>query len=72
MVLGALGGGSDAVLVSHWPVNSEATRIWMEAFYRSAVTESLTESAREAIRAVREDSRYDHPYFWGGFFLVGR
>jgi CHAT domain-containing protein len=72
MTRGLLFAGADALLVSAWPINDEATAAWMKAFYEAAGSEPPGEAARVAIERTRRDARYRHPYYWGPFLLVGR
>jgi len=77
--------GARALLVSHWPVHSAATRDLMVAlFRRQAEDPSLprAEAARRARLAMIDDNTfrvadgraafsYAHPLFWAPFTLVG-
>ena len=64
--------GAQSLLVSAWKVDSAATSLWMQTFYREAQTKTPAEAAREAIRAVRRDSRYSSPFYWAPFLLIAR
>lgn len=64
--------GAQSLLVSAWQVDDDATSIWMQTFYREAQTKTPAEAAREAIRTVRRDARYTHPFYWAPFVLVAR
>ena len=64
--------GAQSLLVSAWEVDSEATSIWMQTFYREAQTKPPAEAARQAIRALRADPKYSRPFFWAPFLLVAR
>lgn len=64
--------GANNLVLSSWEVNSSATELWMESFYRNAKTTSLAEAARLALVAVKARSEYRHPYFWGPFLLIGK
>jgi CHAT domain-containing protein/tetratricopeptide (TPR) repeat protein len=64
--------GAQSLLVSAWKVDSDATSLWMQTFYREAQTKTPAEAAREAIRVVRRDSRYGHPFYWAPFLLIAR
>lgn len=75
--------GARALVVSLWPVDDEATRMLMERFYRDLQSSGPTRAAdpaaalREAriwLRDQRDPKggrRYEHPYFWAGFVLIG-
>ena len=62
MVRGLLYAGAGALVLSRWKVDATATALWMETFHREARTRGLTEAARLALRAVRSDPHYAHPY----------
>jgi CHAT domain-containing protein len=64
--------GAQSLLVSAWKVDSEATSLWMQTFYREAQSKSPAEAAREAIRAVRNNPKYAHPFYWAPFLLIAR
>ena len=64
--------GAQSLLVSAWKVDSEATSLWMQTFYREAQSKSPAEAAREAIRAVRKNPKYAHPFYWAPFLLIAR
>ncbi len=66
-------GGSDAVIVSLWPVSDEATARLMTAFYRGLKSEGLSpdEALQRARLSLRSLPRYEHPYFWAPFVILG-
>ena len=68
-----MAAGSRRVVVSLWPVNDMATAEFMERFYRQMLVNER--SASEALRAakleLREDPRWQAPYYWSGFVLYG-
>lgn len=64
--------GAHSLLVSAWKVDSEATSLWMQTFYREAQSKSPAEAAREAVRAVRKNPKYAHPFYWAPFLLIAR
>ena len=72
MMRGLIFAGADALLLSAWKIDDEATADWMQAFYARASTDSLAQAAREAARVLRENPRYRHPYYWSPFLLVSR
>jgi CHAT domain-containing protein/tetratricopeptide (TPR) repeat protein len=61
-----------SVVATLWPVSDRATNRLTRAFY-SALAEgrSAGEALRMAQRAVRDDPRTRHPFYWAGFVLVG-
>ena len=65
--------GSRALLVSHWPVASEAitTRMLVEARKPDV---GRAEALRRAMLALMQDEErpeFAHPYFWAPFVVVG-
>src|SRR5262249_39551178 len=64
--------GAQSLLVSAWKVDSAATSLWMQTFYREAQTKPPAEAAREAIRRLRADAKYNHPFYWAPFLLIAR
>jgi CHAT domain-containing protein len=73
-----LEAGSRCLLVSLWNVDDEATSLLMQRFYEAWMEEGLSKS--EALRRSRgwlrsqrskSGSRYDHPYYWSAFVLIG-
>jgi CHAT domain-containing protein len=72
MVRGLLYAGASNVVLSLWEVQSEATALWMETFYREAQTHTPTESARLALIAVKSRKEYGHPFFWAPFVMTGK
>lgn len=72
MMRGLLFAGADALLLSSWKIDDEATAKWMTAFYKSATTRSPAASARAAIIELRKDPKYQHPYYWSPFLLTSR
>ncbi|MEO9872607.1 CHAT domain-containing protein [Ekhidna sp.] len=66
--------GAKSVLMSQWPVNDLSTSKLMEAFYKYLSSDF---SKSEALRKAKLDYLKEanealaHPYYWGGFVLVG-
>jgi CHAT domain-containing protein len=67
---GLLHAGARAVLLSLWDVQDESTAEYMTTFYGNlAADKTAAEASREAVRKLR--NKYEHPYFWAPFHLVG-
>lgn len=64
--------GADALVLTNWKVEANSTALWMEIFYQEGMKVSLAEAARKALIKVKSDPRYEHPYYWGPFFIIGR
>ncbi|MGR3794898.1 CHAT domain-containing protein [Vannielia sp. SX4] len=66
--------GAKALLVSHWPVESQsAVALMTDIFARRAADPSLTaaEAQRQAALALMQQSKWSHPAYWAPFILVG-
>jgi CHAT domain-containing protein len=75
--------GARAILVSSWPVDSEASRKLMTDLFKRYVQEQGTSKPRALQLAslllldegVPDDQKskytYSHPLFWGPFTMVG-
>jgi len=72
MVRALLYAGANNLVLSSWQVQSEATALWMENFYRAAQTNPPSEAARLARLAVKARPEYRDPYFWAPFVLTGK
>lgn len=67
---GFLRAGAEHMVVSHWRIGDEATRIMMRAFYRHLARESAPGRAlRAAAREVEASGA--HPAVWAAFGVVG-
>jgi CHAT domain-containing protein len=75
---GFFAAGTPSLVVSLWAVNDESTAFLMQHFYRNLLQlphspemgADKSAALRAAQMATRE--RYDHPYYWGPFVLLGR
>ncbi|MBS8228998.1 CHAT domain-containing tetratricopeptide repeat protein [Vannielia litorea] len=66
--------GARALLVSHWPVESQsAVALMTDIFARRAANPSLSaaEAQRQAMLALMQQDKWSHPAFWAPFILVG-
>ncbi len=69
-----LAAGANALVMSLWPVEDNATSELMQLFYKHLLQ---GESKIQALRAAqcslihRTESTYSHPYYWAAFRLVG-
>ncbi len=65
--------GAASVLVSLWNVDDQATAELMARFYRHLLVEGLRPAAalRAAQVAIRQERKWQAPYFWAGFVLQG-
>jgi len=64
--------GAKSVLVSLWEINDASTAMFMQAFYQ-AVKEgkSKDKALQQAIKKMSKQGKWQHPFFWSAFSLVG-
>jgi CHAT domain-containing protein len=72
MVRGLLYAGAGTLVLSAWEADSDATALWMRAFYDAALTRPMPEAARTALLKVKSNPRFGHPYYWAAFGMIGR
>jgi CHAT domain-containing protein/Tfp pilus assembly protein PilF len=70
--------GSPTTVVSQWSVESASTTELMLQFHRNLkrltngpAAVSKAESLRRAQLQLLRDQRYQHPFFWAGFVVIG-
>ena len=67
--------GVPSIVVSQWKVESAGTRDLMVNFHRSLLspksTSTKTEALRQAALKILKNPETNHPFYWGGFILVG-
>ena len=70
-----LQAGSVSVLATLWAVDDRSTVDLMQTFYQSFENPGLNGNKAMALadaqRTLRSDGRYQHPYYWAPFVLVG-
>ena len=64
--------GSSAVVASLWSVDDQATRVFMEQFYFQ-LSQGLepARALRQSKLRLRRDERWNRPWIWGAFVLIG-
>ena len=73
----AQNAGARSVIATLWSVADTSTALFMQEFYALRQRGDLTtaEALRRAQLAFldpeRQDERYDHPYYWAPFILMG-
>ncbi len=64
--------GAQSVVLSLWPVDDQATRALMEAFYRAwKGGQPKAEALRTAQAVVRANPKWQHPFYWAAFVGSG-
>jgi hypothetical protein len=71
--------GAASVLGTLWPVDAEATEIFVKTFYEnltgvrgSKVKQmSKAHALQAAVAGLRSDSHFSHPFYWAPFKLTG-
>ncbi len=65
--------GADALLMSLFKVDDNATQELMRIFYkRWKETGDKRVAIREAKRELRQNPKYEAPIYWGAFVMIGR
>lgn len=68
-----LSAGAESVLGSMWPVNDEASALFMLKFYNYwASGKNKSEAVKLAKYDVRKIPDFEHPHFWAGWMLYGK
>ena len=65
--------GVPSIVVTQWKVESAGTRDLMVSFHRGLIAPGGTkaEALRQASLKVMKNAETSHPFYWGGFVLVG-
>ncbi len=64
--------GGQSILASLWEVNDRSTLEFMVDFYRSLDKKDKAASLSQVQRQMSQSQgRYQHPYYWGSFVLIG-
>ena len=67
-----LGAGARSVIASLWPVNDQATLVFMRHFYEHLVKrQSASKSLHEAMKMMRESDDFNAVKYWAPFMLIG-
>ncbi|MEM8806619.1 MAG: CHAT domain-containing protein [Cyanobacteria bacterium P01_G01_bin.38] len=68
----AIKSGARSTLATLWSVNDESTVKVMRKFYElSGQSVPKAEALRQAQLSLLQDNRYEHPFFWAPFVLIG-
>jgi CHAT domain-containing protein len=67
-----LRAGVPHIVASRWNVDSAATRLFMDSFYKALLNgSSVAESIYQAQSQLRSRSGMAHPYYWSAFSVFG-
>lgn len=64
--------GAGTLVLTRWKVDSDTTRLWVKTFYQEGRTQPPGEAARRALLEVKKNEKYQHPYYWASFLVIGR
>lgn len=70
---GFMYAGARSLLVSLWQVSDRATAELMSRFYEGLLNQELAppEALRAAQMSLAAERRWQHPYYWGAFVVLG-
>jgi CHAT domain-containing protein/Tfp pilus assembly protein PilF len=69
--------GVRTVIMSLWPVDDQATRVWMRALYqgrlqkRMSTAEAMHNASLSVLRERRARGQSTHPFYWAAFVAAG-
>jgi CHAT domain-containing protein len=69
----ALRSGARSTLATLWSVSDESTAEFMAEFYRELFQTQVSkaEAVRQSQLMLLRNAKYEHPYYWAPFVLVG-
>ena len=70
---GLLYAGTPSVLATLWKLENQATLHLVQYFYENWHQKGMSkpEALRQAQIALKAEPRFQHPYYWGAFVLIG-
>ncbi|AFY38536.1 Tetratricopeptide TPR_1 repeat-containing protein [[Leptolyngbya] sp. PCC 7376] len=65
--------GADATLATLWSVSDRSTQLLMNRFYENLLDGGRTKTValQESQRAMLTNDKFNHPYYWASFILIG-
>jgi CHAT domain-containing protein/tetratricopeptide (TPR) repeat protein len=69
--------GVRTVIMSLWPIDDQATRVWMRALYqgrlqkRLSTAEAMHNASLSVLRERRARHQSTHPFYWAAFVAAG-
>jgi len=69
----AVRSGARTTVATLWAVQDDSTALFMSEFYRRLIQRNDTkaEALRQAQLFLLNNSKYNHPYYWSPFVLIG-
>ena len=69
----AVRSGARSTVATLWTVRDDSTALFMSEFYRSLIKPNTTkaEALRQAQLFLLNNPKYNHPYYWSPFVLIG-
>ncbi|KAK3780031.1 hypothetical protein RRG08_029724 [Elysia crispata] len=68
-----LSAGCESVLVCLWPIPDDALCKFLFHFYMALQEANLvTQALKDGVAALQGDDRWNHPYHWASFLLIGK
>lgn len=69
----AVRSGARTTVATLWAVQDDSTALLMSEFYRRLIQPNNTkaEALRQAQLALLKNPKYNHPYYWSPFVLIG-
>ncbi|MFZ1742059.1 MAG: CHAT domain-containing protein, partial [Pontixanthobacter sp.] len=73
LVRSFIGAGGRAVMASHWPAPDDygATERLTSEMFRNGRTTDIGRALYSSRRMLMDDPVTSHPYYWGGFAIIG-
>ena len=62
--------GVNSLLMSLWPVDDDATQLFMSEFYRHLVSGQTKLNSLQLAQKYLREHGYSNPYYWAAFFLL--
>jgi CHAT domain-containing protein len=69
----AVRSGARSTLATLWSVRDQSTAVLMSEFYRELTQSEVSkaEALRQAQLTLLKNTKYEHPFYWAPFILVG-
>ncbi|GAA4643335.1 CHAT domain-containing protein [Pontixanthobacter gangjinensis] len=73
LVRAFIGAGGRTIMASHWPAPDDfgATERLMSQMFRIGRTAGLGRALHDSRQLLMDDPETSHPYYWGGFAIIG-